>query len=345
MIEKQVKYQWHELAIVSERNTDHNMTFIKKYFQVLKDAGGAFIEDNCVKLAASVSYYTIFAIGPLLLIIINLSGWFYGEEAVQGKINDELGGLLGPEAATYVQQVIQNVQQTDSSLLGTIIGAVILFIGATGVFTEIQDSINYIWSLKAKPKRGLVKLLINRLLSFSLIISIGFLLLVSLVVSALMALLNDRLTRLFPDTTVVLLFILNFALVFVVITLLFAIIFKVLPDGKIKWKDAMIGASFTAILFIIGKAGIGYYLGNSTLGVTYGAAASMIILLSWVYYTSIILYFGAEFTKIYALEFGGGITPNDTAVFIIKREAKEINLHPERGEQIVKEHEQERAKK
>lgn len=205
---------------------------------------------------------------------------------------------------------------------------VVLFIGATGIFTEIQDSINYIWSLRAKPKRGIIKFLINRLLSFSLIVSLGFLLLVSLVVSALLDLLSDRLTIYFPHTTVYIFYVLNFVIILVIISVLFAIIFKVLPDGKIKWQDAFIGAGFTAVLFIIGKAGIGYYLGRSNLGATYGAAASVIIILAWVYYTSIILYFGAEFTKVYALEYGGGIVPNDTAVFIIKREAKEIETLP-----------------
>jgi membrane protein len=319
------------------------MKRIKKYFGVLKDAFGAFTQDNCMKLSAALSYYTVFAIGPLLVIVISLSGWFYGEEAVQGKLYGQIRGLVGAEAALQVQQIIQNVQQTGGGLIGTIVGAVVLFIGATGIFTEIQDSINWIWSLRAKPKRGIVKLLLNRLLSFSLIVSLGFLLLVSLVASALMDLLNERLTKMFPDTMVVVLYIVNQLLVFVVISVLFSVIFKVLPDGKIKWKDAFIGASFTAVLFLIGKAAIGLYLGNSQLGATYGAAASVIIILTWVYYTSIILYFGAEFTKIYALEYGGGIVPNKTAVFIIKSEAKEINLHPNKGQQVVKDNEKDRA--
>lgn len=320
------------------------MNFIKKYFKILKDAGGAFIEDNCIKLSAALSYYTIFAIGPLLVMVISLSGFFYGEAAVEGKLYGQLKGLLGADAALQIQEIIQNIQQTDSGIIGTIIGAVVLFIGATGIFTEIQDSINFIWSIRAKPKRGLIKLLTNRMLSFSLIISVGFLLLVSLVANALMDLLNERLKMMFPDTMVVVLYALNMVLILGVISVLFAIIFKVLPDGKIKWKDAFIGAGFTAILFLLGKTAIGLYLGNSSLGATYGAAASIVILLTWVYYTSIILYFGAEFTKHYALEYGGGIVPNDTAVFIIKREAKEINLHPNEGEKIIKEVEQERAK-
>jgi len=304
------------------------MKAIKKYFNLLKDTASAFSQDNCVKLSASLSYYTIFSIGPLLVIIISLSALFLARDAVQGKLYGQISGLIGSDAALQVQDIIKNTQHKNNGVIGTIIGTIILILGATGIFTEIQDSINFIWSLRAKPNRGVMKLVINRLLSFSLIVSLGFLLLVSLVVSALLDLLNERLTRIFPQTTVYIFYILNFAIIFAIITVLFGIIFKVLPDGKIKWKDALVGASFTAILFIIGKAGISYYLGRSNLGATYGTAASVIIILTWVYYTSIILYFGAEFTKVYALEFGGGIVPNDTAVFIIKREAKEIESKP-----------------
>jgi membrane protein len=301
------------------------MKQVKKYFNVFKDAGAAFIDDNCIKLSAALSYYTIFSIGPLLVIVISLSGLFFGQDAVRGRLFGQIEGLVGAAAAAQIQDIIKNIQDTQTGTIGTIVGAIILVIGATGIFTEIQDSINFIWSLRAKPKRGLLKLIINRLLSFSLIISLGFLLLVSLVISALMDLLNDRLARVFPAPTVYIFYVLNLLSVFVIISILFAIIFKVLPDGKIKWKDAFVGASFTAILFLIGKAAIGFYIGKSTLGVTYGAAASIIIILTWVYYTSIILYFGAEFTKIFALEYGGGIVPNNTAVFIIKQEAKEID--------------------
>lgn len=304
------------------------MNSFKKFFHLIKETASAFSQDNCLKLSASLSYYTIFAIGPLLVIIISLSAIFYGKEAVQGSLYDQIKGLIGSDAALQVQDIIKQSQNANKSFIGTVIGSIILFIGATGIFTEIQDSINYIWSLRAKPKRGIVKYLINRLLSFSLIVSLGFLLLVSLVVNALMDLLSDRLTRYFPHSTVYIFYVLNLIIIFIIISVLFAIIFKVLPDGKIKWRDAFIGAAFTAVLFIIGKAGIGYYLGKSSLGTTYGTAASVIIILAWVYYTSIILYFGAQFTKVYALEHGGGIVPNDTAVFIIKREAKEIETRP-----------------
>ncbi len=304
------------------------MKFLKKFLHLIKGTVSAFTQDNCIKLGASLSYYTIFAIGPLLIIIISLSAIFYGREAVQGRLYGQIKDLIGSDAAVQIQDIIKKSQHGNKGIIGTVVGTVVLVIGATGIFTEIQDSINYIWSLRAKPKRGIIKFLINRLLSFSLIVSLGFLLLVSLVISALMDLLSDRLTLYFPHTTVYIFYVLNLIIIFVIISVLFAIIFKVLPDGKIKWKDAFLGAAFTAVLFIIGKAGIGYYLGKSSLGATYGTAASVIIILTWVYYTSIILYFGAEFTKVYALEYGGGIVPNDTAVFIIKREAKEIETLP-----------------
>lgn len=310
--------------------------FFRKFFYVLKEAAKAFSGDNAVKLSAALSYYTIFAIGPLLVIVLSLSGIFLGEAAVEGKLYGQIRGLIGSEAAKQVQEIIQNIQKTNNSTIGAIIGGIVLVIGATGIFAEIQDSINYIWSLKAKPKRGFIKLLMNRLLSFSLIISLGFLLIVSLIANALMDILNERLTRFFPHTMVYIIYGLNIVLLLAVISLLFAIIFKVLPDGKIKWKDAFVGAFFTSILFLIGKSAIGYYLGNSKLGTTYGTAASVVIILTWVYYTSIILYFGAEFTKIYALEFGGGIVPNETAVFIIKQEAKELEISPRRLRKMEK---------
>lgn len=301
------------------------MKKIKAFWRVLKDAAHGFIEDNAFKLSASLSYYTVFALGPLLIIIISLVGIFFGKDAVQGRIYNELSGLLGSEAALQVQQIIINIQQTESTVAGTIAGLLILFIGATGVFTEMQDSINYIWSVKAKPKKGWLKFLANRLLSFSLIIGMGFILLVSLVINALLKLLSAQLMRLLPNYTVQLFYVLNTLIMLMVTSGLFAVIFKVLPDAVIAWKDALIGAVFTALFFMMGKFLIGFYIGNSNLGITYGTAASIIIILSWVYYSALILYFGAEFTKMFALHSGEGIRPKETAVFVIKKEAKEIS--------------------
>jgi membrane protein len=295
-----------------------------KIFQSIKKAGSQFAADNAIKLSASLSYYTIFALAPLLIIIISLTGAFLGADAVQGKIYGEINQVVGDSAALQIQEIIQNIKATKHTVAGAIVGVVALIIGATGVFTEIQDSINYIWSIKAKPKKGWLKLLTNRLLSFSLIISLGFILLVSLMVNAVMDLLSERLKVLFPDATVYIFYVLNLVMIFVIIACLFAVIFKVLPDATIRWRDAFIGASLTAFLFILGKFLISFYLGQSNIGVTYGAAASVIIILLWVYYSSIILFFGAEFTHVYALNYGGGVVPDSTAVFIVKQEVKEI---------------------
>ena len=300
------------------------MQKIKGLGKALKNAAIGFINDNAFKLSASLSYYTIFALGPLLIIIISLTGIFFGKEAVQGRVYGQLTELVGSESALQIQNIIINIQASHSTTRGAIIGIVILFIGATGVFTEMQDSINYIWSVKAKPKKSWLKFIINRLLSFSLIVGMGFILLVSLIMSALLTLLSDQLMRLLPRYTVALFEVVNTAIILIVISALFTVIFKLLPDAIIAWKDALMGAMLTAVLFLTGKFLIGYYIGRSNLGITYGAAASIIILLTWVYYSAMILYYGAEFTKMYALQSGSGIKPKQTAVFIIKKESREV---------------------
>lgn len=297
---------------------------MRKFWLILRQAFTEFINDHGLKFSASLSYYTVFSLGPVLIIIISLAGIFFGRDAVEGKIYWQIKGLVGDSAALQIQDIISNIEQSQFSQSGAVLGVVFLLIGATGVFTEMQDSINYIWSIKTKPKRGLVKFLFDRLLSFSLIVSFGFVLMVSLGVHALMDLLYDKLQVYFPQAMVVVFQGLNYVVLFLIISSLFAIIFKILPDARIRWKDAFVGAAFTAVLFLLGKFLIGVYLGNSNVGLTYGAAASVVIILLWVYYTSIILYFGAEFTKIYTMNFGGGIVPEKTAVFIIKQEVTEL---------------------
>jgi membrane protein len=300
------------------------MKSVRTVFALLKNTTIAFLDDNAFKLSASLSYYTVFALGPLLIIVISLSAIVYGKDVVEGRLYEQLRGLIGPEPALQIQNILSNAQQTHASTVGAIIGFIVLFIGATGVFTEIQGSINFIWSVRAKPKKSWLVYLRNRLLSFSLVVGLGFLLLVSLIINALLTLLSQTLTKKFPHFPVGLFNLTNSLIILTVITCLFAVIYKILPDAIISWKDAWIGSIFTAMLFLLGKFLIGYYLGKSNLGVTYGAAASVVILLAWVYYSSVILYFGAEFTKIYALHSGEGIRPKQTAVFIIKRETKEI---------------------
>lgn len=300
------------------------LSAVKSHLNIFKKTFTEFHDDNVIKLSASLAYYTIFAIGPLLLVIISLTGLFFEQEAVTGRIYYQLQSLVGKEGAKQVLGIIQNMRAENAGAKYSIIGGIVLIFGATGVFADIQDSINYIWSVKAKPKRGWLKYLRNRLLSFSIIVGLGFVLMVSLTINTLTDALTERLQRLFSTDLIVVFQIFNVLLLYTVVCLLFAAIYKVLPDARISWRDAFKGAWFTGVLFLLGKFLIGYYLGNSKIGSTYGAAASLIIVLSWIYYTSIILYFGAEYTKVHALEIGDGIEPYETAVFIVKQEAKEL---------------------
>lgn len=296
---------------------------LSKSWYLLKTTFLEFNDDNAIKLSAALSYYTIFALPPLLIIIITICGFFFGEEAVTGELYGQINRLVGNDAAIQIQDAIKNVQLSDSNVFVTVFGIVMLLIGASGVFAEIQSSINFIWGLRAKPNKGLKKFIQNRIMSFSMIVSVGFLMLVSLMLNATLDLLNSRLKIYLEDSTVYLFYVINLIIVLASITLLFAIIFRTLPDGIIKWKDAFIGAGCTAVLFMIGKFAIGFYLGNSTIASVYGAAGSVIIILVWVYYSAIILYFGAEFTKVYAKSFGGQISPNEYSVEI-KKEIFEI---------------------
>lgn len=283
-----------------------------------------FIECNSLKLSAALSYYTIFSIAPILIIIISIAGIFFGMDAVQGRIYGQLNTLIGDEAAFQIQSIIKNVETSRHSNSITIFGVVVLVVGASGVFTEIQDSINYLWSVKPKPKKGWVKVIVNRLLSFSLIASFGFLLLVSLSVSTVLDILSDRLKLLMADVTIYLFYGVSTFFTLLVTTCMFAIIFKVLPDAIIRWKDSFLGALVTAVLFTGGKLLISLYVSHSKIGIIYGAAASLIIILLWIYYSSIILFFGASFTRQYAMLHGGKIQPKNNAVMIRREEVEKM---------------------
>ena len=291
---------------------------LKTYF-LLKESFNDFIKDNGLKLSAALSYYTIFSLPPLLIIIISVTGFFFGEDAVRGELFGQINELVGNEVALQIEETIKNVKLSDNNVFFTIIGVIILLIVATGVFAEIQESINYIWGIEAKPKRGLIKFLKNRLMSFAMIGSVGFLLMVGLVVNTLMSILNKMLTARFPEITVYFFHFTNIIFLFITITALFTLIFKTLPDGKVVLRDCIIGAAFTAVLFMIGKFAIGAYLSSTPIASVYGAAGSVILILAWVYYSAIILYFGVEFTKIYAIAHGDNIIPNAYTVKILKQ--------------------------
>jgi membrane protein len=291
-------------------------SFFKEAWQLLRDTFAGFSEHKITKISGSLAYSTVFSMAPLLVVIISLCGIFLEREAVEGKIYAILTGFIGPDAASQLQVVIKNAAIGNNSNMAAIIGIVTLLLGATTVFAEIQDSINSIWGVKPKPKRGWFKVITNRFLSFSVIISLGFLLLVSLVITGLIETLSGRLQASFPHATVVLFYIINIIISLLVSMLIFAVIFKVLPDAKIRWKDVMVGALVTAILFMVGKFGISLYISQTKVGSTYGAAGSLVVLLVWIYYSSIILYLGAAFTKAYAVRYGKDIRPSDYAVTI-----------------------------
>ena len=293
----------------------------KKAYKILQKSIHGFIDDHAIKLSASLSYYTVFSLPPLLIIIIYLCGIFFGEEAIRGDIFWQINGFVGKQAALQIQEIIRNVKLS-SYASHAVIAGIILVIGASGVFSEMQSSIDFILGLKAKPKNGYLKFIKNRLLSFSMIGAFIFLLLVCLFFNTILDVLNKNLILLLPEINGFF-YILNTFIVFIVIVSLFTVIFKLLPDGTIKWKYTFAGATFSALLFMLGKFAIVAYLGASNIASVYGAAGSVIIILIWVYYTAIILYFGAEIVKAYVHIDNQDIIPND---FSVNVEEIEIEL-------------------
>lgn len=293
---------------------------LKSVFKLFKVSVMEFLDDNCVKFSASLSYYTIFSIPPLTILIISSAGYFFGEEAVRGEFFSQIEDLVGSNAALQIQEAIKGIKLSDNMNIATIIGFVTLLFSASGIFAEIQSSINYIWELKPKPKKGLVRMIINRLISFSMIGALGFILLVSLIVNTTIEYLYDYLSELFHNDIVFFASTVNSLIVLVIVMLIFGFIFKTLPDGKLGWKETMVGSLFTAVLFMIGKWAIGLYLGNSAKMDLYGAAGSVLVILVWVYYSAIILYFGAVFTKNYSEMYGKPIQPNDYTMRVILKE-------------------------
>ncbi|MBO0951042.1 YihY/virulence factor BrkB family protein [Fibrella forsythiae] len=294
--------------------------FFSNAWTVLSDTGSGFMDDRGLKLSAALAYYTIFSLAPLLVLIMSLASIFLGEEAIQGQIFGQINGLVGNEAAKQIQDMIKNVGLSGKTNTALFVSIGTLLIGATSIFVEIQDSINLIWRVKAKPEKGWLKLIKDRLLSSSLVVSLGFLLLVSLLINGLILALSDRLGRFLPGLSVYLISAINFLISTAVVTILFGVIFKVLPDAKIGWKDVRWGAFFTALLFMLGRYVIGLYIDTTGTSSSYGAAGSLIVVLTWIYYTAAILYFGAEFTQVYANHFGIKIEPADHAVYIEQTE-------------------------
>ena len=285
----------------------------KVIVELLKETWKEWQEDKASRLAAALAYYTAFSIAPLFVIAIAIAALVFGEEAAQGQIFGQLKDLVGKDAAKGIESLIVSSSKPTEGTIATLISIALLFFGASNVFTQLQDALNTIWEVAPKPGRGIKGILKDRILSFGMVLGIGFLLLVSLILSAVLAGLGNYLGGKMPGLQF-LWSSLNFFLSFGVITVLFALMFKFLPNVKITWGDVGIGAVITALLFTIGKSLIGLYLGNSSVGSTYGAAGSFVVLLLWVNYSAQILLFGAEFTQVYANKYGSQIVPTKNAV-------------------------------
>lgn len=316
-------------------------TKIKDFWRLLINAGNGFAEDNCMKLSASLAYYTVFSIGPLLLILTWTLGFFYGSaldgsEGAREQVLSELNEIFGKEIASLLESTVHNLSLDSKSNIGIIIGVGTLMFTSTTIFVDIQNSINSIWKVKPKPKKGWLKMIINRLISFSMILGLVFLLMASLIISSVIGIMTDYFNQFMENWDISLIDWINTAITFLVISSLFGIIYAFLPDARVRFKDILGGALFTALLFMFGKFLISLYLSTNATASSYGAAGSIIILLAWVYYSAAILYFGAEFTKEYAIKYGKGIQPTSYAVLV---KQTELEIDPETGiREVVKKH-------
>lgn len=276
---------------------------LKVIWKLLSATFFKWSDDHAQALGAALAFYTVFSLAPLLLIVIAIAGLVFGQEAAEGQIIGQIRGLVGEDSAKAIQNLLENVRKPSTGVIATCIAGVTLFFGATGVFAQVQESLNTIWGVETEPELGIVQILKNRFLSFLTVLGSGFLLLASLVLSAGLAAIGHRLES-FLHGQEFLIQLMNFLISFGAITLLFAMIYKILPDVSIQWSDVWIGAGMTSLLFTIGKLLIGLYLGKSEVGLVYGAAGSLIVILLWVYYASQIFLFGAEFTAVYARSHG-----------------------------------------
>lgn len=282
-------------------------------FQILKETGAAWDEDNVTRLAASLAYYTLLSIAPLIILAIAVAGLAFGEEAAREHIAGELSGVVGGGAASAVQSIAKNAHTPGTGALSVTIGILVLLFGASGVFGELQSALNTVWDVAPKPGRGIGGIIKDRFFSFTLVVGVAFLLLVSLVLSAALTWVGEFFEHTLPGGAA-LWQVLNFAISLAVVTSLFALMFKTLPDVHIQWRDVWVGAAVTAVLFTIGKFGLGIYLGSAGVSSAYGAAGSIVALVIWVYYSAQVLLVGAEFTEVYARRFGSRITPDEKAV-------------------------------
>lgn len=297
---------------------------LRNLWGITKKTAAAWFEADPFRQSSVIAYYAIFSMPALLVIIITIAGWAFGREAVQGQISAQIGAAIGADTAEQVEQMIAHAGAQKNSVLATVISCITLIVGSTGVFAQLQVSLNLIWEVKVVSKKKLLRTLRDKLFSFGLVLSICFLMLVSLVVTTVLEALSGWLRAHFPDFVLLAFQAINFGVSFGIISVLFALMFKILPDAHIRWRDVWIGAMVTTLLFILGKFGLGVYFGKVQPGSTYGAAGSVVLLMLWVSYSCMILFFGAEFTKQFALWHGHEIEPARDAVRIRGDESQEL---------------------
>ncbi|MHA6246339.1 YihY/virulence factor BrkB family protein [Pontibacter sp. CAU 1760] len=287
---------------------------------LLKTSASEFLDNNSLRLAAALAFNAIFSIPPILIILIQVASFFLGDKAVSGELSSTIGKAIGQDAADAIESIIKNASMAESSGWALWIGIGTTIFAATTFFSTLQESLNSIWNLKVKPTSGIKQMAKVRASSFGIILSIALLMLISFVISAAISVLSKFLTDMLPGISVWLIKAVDFVVSVGLITLLFGLIFKYLPDAHIRWKDTLIGALITALLFAIGKLGIGFYIQTSDPGSAYGAAGSIIVLLIWIYYSSLIVFYGAEFTQQYSEKYGQHVRPKAHAVFVEQRE-------------------------
>lgn len=286
---------------------------IRSIPSLLKETASEWVSDNALRLSASLAYYALFSLAPLLLVVIAIAGLVFGQDAARHQLAQSIQQLAGEQAGHAIEGMAHNAGSRGGNIFATVFGLVVLLFGASGVFGELKSALNTIWGVTLKPGRSLIQLFFDRLLSFGMVLGIGFLLLISLVITALLAALSTYLRGLLPWPPA-LLHLMDFLVSLGVVTVMFAMLFRFLPNVKLRWHDVWIGAVGTAVLFALGQFLIGLYLGKSSVSSGYGAAGSVIIILLWIYYSGCILFFGAEFTKVYARRCGYGIEPSDDAM-------------------------------
>jgi membrane protein len=289
---------------------------IKAFFKIAGSAFGRWWGKDPFMQSAVIAYYAIFSMPGLLVIVISVGSLFFKRDVITGQLFTQISSIMGIETAKQIQNMIITISQTNKSVLATIIGLITVLLGATGVFVELQKALNVIWEVKAKPRRAVFTLIRTRLFSFGLILSVGFLLLISLTITTIIAVMGNWVMNHWPNIVLIIFYVLNFIISFGVVMLLFALLFKILPDVKIQWKYLWWGSILTAFLFILGKTAIGFYLSKTNPGSAYGAAGSIVLILLWVSYSSMILFYGAEFTRAYADYFDGKVSPTEVAVKI-----------------------------